>query len=143
MDNQEDFSVPSRAEYIKLARESCTRNFNTPGGNSKNNAKMKDENNNTRHNLFSKKDTTDYYDYTQGDFDISNGSMKVFLIKTICAFMLLFTVLIIDKLNIEYKGISSNAIKNLVSSNAFIEDAENFFVSLFEKGSVSDNNNEN
>lgn len=138
MDHQEDFSVPSRAEYIKLARESCTRNFNSPGSNSKNNTKMKGENKNTRFNLFGKRETTDYYDFTQGEFDLSNGSMKVFLIKTICAFMLFLTVLLIDKLKIEFKGISSNSIENLVSSNEFIEDAENFLVSLFDKGNDSD-----
>lgn len=133
MDHQEDFSVPSRAEYIKLARESCTKNFNTPGINNKGNSKIKGEYKNTKLNFFRKRDTTDYYDYTHGEFDLSNSSMKVFLIKTICAFMLFLTVLLIDKLNIEFKGISSYSIENLVSSNGLIEDAENFLVSLFDK----------
>ncbi len=94
---------------------------------------MKGENKNARFNLFGKRESTDYYDFTQGEFDLSNGSMKVFLIKTICAFMLFLTVLLIDKLNIEFKGISSDSIEKLVSSNEFIEDAEDFLVSLFDK----------
>ncbi len=143
MDHQEDFSVPSRAEYIKLARESCTRNLNAPSGNSKNNGKMKDENNNIKFNLFKKRDTTDYYNFTQGEFDIPNSSMRLFLIRTICAFMLFLTVFIIDKLNIEFKGISSNFIQQLVSSNQGIEDAENFLVSLFDKDKAKENNKGN
>lgn len=139
MDHQEDFSVPSRAEYIKLARESCTRNLNAPSWNSKNNGKMKDENKNIKFNLFKKRDTADYYNFTEGEFDIPSGSMRVFLIRAICAFMLFLTVFIIDKLNIEFKGISSNFIRQLVSSNQGIEDAENFLVSLFDKDKANEN----
>jgi hypothetical protein len=136
MDHQEDFSTPSRAEYIKLARESCTRNLNAPSWSSKNNGKMKDEDKESRFSLFKKKDIPDYYSFTQGEFDIPNSSMRLFLIRAVCAFMLFLTIFIIDKLNIEFKGISSKSIKQLVSSNQGIEDAENFFVSLFDKEKV-------
>ncbi len=57
--------------------------------------------------------------------------------------MLFLTVFIIDKLKIEFKGISSNAIKQLVSSNQGIEDAENFLVSLFDKDKANENNKTN
>ncbi|WP_313128729.1 hypothetical protein [Anaerocolumna sp.] len=139
MDHQEDFSMPSRAEYIKLARESCTRNLNAPSLNSKNNNKMKDENKDLRFNFLKKKDTSDYYDFSQGEFDIPNSTMRIFIIRAICAFMLFLTVFVIDKLKIEFKGISSNTIKESVSSNQGMEDAENFFVSLFDKEKVNEN----
>jgi hypothetical protein len=138
MDHQEDFSMPSRAEYIKLARESCTRNLNAPGLNSKNNSKMKDDNKDIRYNFLKKKDTSDYYNFSQGEFDIPNSTMRIFIIRAICAFMLFLTVFIIDKLKIEFKGISSNSIKELVSSNQGMEEAENFFVSLFDKEKVNE-----
>ena len=140
MDHQEDFCVPSRAEYIKLARESCTRNLNAQGLNNKNNSKIKDENKNIK-GLLKKGAPVDYYSFTQGEFDVPSSSIKFFAIRVICAFMLFLTVFIIDKLNIEFRGISSKSIKQLVASNQGVEDAENFLVSLFDKEKVKENNN--
>ena len=131
MDHQEDFSVTSRAEYIKLARESCARNLNASHINLKHNGKKKSDTGKMHHH--NKRTYIDSYDFDRGELDISPGSMRAFMIRTVCAIMLFLTVLMIDKLNIEFQGISSHSIEELVSSNDGITKAENFFVSLIEK----------
>jgi hypothetical protein len=133
MDNQEQFSVPSRAEYIKLARESCNKNFTTTLGNSKNQKQKYTE---TKLPVKSSWDQiSNSYDSTipSKGFNLSNMSIKILLVRTVLALLLFLTVLLFDKLDLSVKTLNSGYIEKMVTSNQTIEEAENYFVNLFEK----------
>ncbi len=121
MDNQEEYSVPSRAEFIKLARESCTKNLSSVNGNSKNQPSLryKEPNKNNELSLWKQ--------------ELPAISIKLFLIRTICAAMLFLTVLFIDKMDIKWKSLNSEFIQECISSNQVIENAEEVVASFFEK----------
>lgn len=121
MDNQEEYSVPSRAEFIKLARESCTKNLSSVNWNSNNqpSPRYKEPNKNNELGLWKQ--------------ELPTISIKLFLIRTICAFMLFLTVLLIDKMDIKWKLLNSEFIQECISSNQGIENAEEVFASFFEK----------
>lgn len=121
MDNQEEYSVPSRAEFIKLARESCTKNLSSVNCNSKNQPSLryKEPNKNNELSLWKQ--------------ELPTISIKLFLIRTICAVMLFLTVLFIDKMDIKWKSLSSEFIQECISSNQGIENAEEVVASFFEK----------
>lgn len=124
MDNQEEYPNLSRAELIKLARDSCSKNLGPVNRNSKEYglAKQKEQH---------------YYDGRAYDLsgklsEIPPVSIKFFLIRVICALMIFLTVLLIDKLDINFGSVNSDYIRKCVSSNQEIEDAERIVVSFFE-----------
>jgi len=123
MDNQEEYSVSTRAEFIKLARESCAKNLSSMNRNSKNQTLSKSK----------ELSTKNPFTITGSGLDMPAMTIKTFLIRTICALMLFLTVLLIDKMDIKLKVLNSNIIQESVSSNQGIDDAETFFVSFLEK----------
>ncbi len=131
MDNQEHLPVLSRDEYIRLARESCTRNLSYTNGATKNYGtykNLKSEN----PKLWNRADVKNRFSMGRTGLNIPAINLKSFLIRIICALMLFLTIFIIDKFGVKLKAFNSKYIQEMVSSNKSIEDAENFFVSLFE-----------
>ena len=128
MDNQEKYSVPSRAEVIKIARDSCSRNLSSVNKNNKNQIvnKNKDQ---------SMMDRFDFEKQTgaKTPFSLNTMTVKFLLIRVICAFVLFLAVLLIDKFDVKINAVNSEFVQELVSTNKGIEDAENFVVSFFEQ----------
>jgi hypothetical protein len=135
MDNQEGYPVPSRAEVIKLARESCAKNLSSANWSSKNQStnKNKDQNKLDRMGLWKQIGTNNSMTSSENRSDISTIPIRLFMIRAICAFMLFLTVLLIDKFDVKIKVVNSKFIQEMVSSNQKIDDAEEFFVSFFEE----------
>lgn len=131
MDNQEQFTVPSRAEYIRLARESCSKNLSSTHGNSKNQGlyKMKENEKIDKVKLWNH-DKVGSITENQTLFTLSSG--KIILIRTICALLLFLSVFLIDHFDINMKKLNSKFIQESIMSNQTVEDAENFFVSVFQ-----------
>ncbi|MFU0827618.1 MAG: hypothetical protein ACFWTJ_08790 [Lachnoclostridium sp.] len=130
MDNQEQITTISRDEYIRLARESCVRNLDYHGG-------MKNYGGNKR--LFYPKKVRSLNSSGTGDSSLDSGyamskaKVKFFLIRLICAFILFLTIFIIDKFEIKISTFTSKNIEEMVATNQGIQDAEAFFVKLFEQ----------
>jgi hypothetical protein len=135
MDNQEEFSTLSRADLIKLARESCTKNLSSRNFNSRNLASRNLSSSNLDSMYRNSKDKRLYgntYTMTGKKFELPPFSIKFFVIRLLCALMIFLTVLMIDKMNINLKVVNSENIKNCVASNQEIENAEELVVSFFE-----------
>lgn len=133
MDNQEELMAHSRAEYIRLARESCTRNLGS-NHSGKNNNQYKEMQKEQRRAL-STYAKTETYETTLPDVDsiLPVFHFKPVLIRVICCALIFLSVFIIDKFDITIKNFNSNTVKEYISSNEGIEEAQNFFVSLYEK----------
>ncbi len=122
MDNQEEYASLSRADFIKLARESCSKNLGPVSRNNK------------ESNLFRQKEQRGYesksYGTTNSGFEIPPVTIKIFLIRFICALMIFLTVLIIDKMDLNHKVLNSEYFQKSLASNQRLEDAEEAVVSL-------------
>lgn len=136
MDNQEHLQTLSRDEYVRLARESCTRNLSYNGGNIKNHGMNKNKGyiNPDKVRTWDQTDmkSTDM-SMTETHFNMTSINVKSLLIRLICALMLFLTVFLIDKFDVKVKTFDSKYIQDLVSSDQGIDQAENFFVTLFEQ----------
>ncbi|MGB8453834.1 MAG: hypothetical protein WCD89_16105 [Anaerocolumna sp.] len=132
MDNQEQLQALSRDEYIRLARESCTRNLSSGGGN-KNHGVNKNNMKAEKLRSWDQNDMNNGFSLTNTGLNITSINIKSLLIRLICAFILFLSVFIIDKFNVKVKTFDSKYIQDLVSSDQSIDQAENFFVSLFEQ----------
>ncbi len=133
MENQEELMDYSRAEYIKLARESCTRNLgmNHAGKNSNQYKELQRE---QKRALAAYAKTESYHDALPGEnYTLPVIHYKTLLIKVICCALIFLSVFILDKFDITYKNFSSNTVKEYISSTGGIEEAQNFFVSIYEK----------
>lgn len=104
--SHENITVLNRADYIKLARDNCNKNMNSINHN---NVKVMQE-------------TVQ-----------APSSIRRFLTRCVCALLILLAVIIFDKINIQFKTGNSEIIENWINSSQGIEDAENFFVSLYER----------
>jgi len=153
----------TREEYIRLARESCKRNY---AGSSielyedtvaemdtsnviesnlsmddvnhisdiKNNSKLqitelqskkhKEESQSKKHKGFSLRQVKSKTE----EEDLN--SFRFLTIRCICALMLLLSIIVIDKFQVSFFHINSNAINETITSNKGIEMLEDFFVSL-------------
>ncbi len=125
----------SRNEYIRLARESCTRNLSYNGGNIKNNGMGKSKG-------YLKTEKLKAWDYAdlknrqgmaENRFIMSAASLKSLLIRLICALVLFLVIFLIDAFDIKINSFNSRYIQDLVTSNQSMDKAENFFVSLYEE----------
>lgn len=134
MENQEEYSVPSRAELIKLARESCTKNLSSANSNNKNqnSSQYKAQNKSKNQGVARQSDSSNLHTIS-GRVELPTMNLKLFIIRMICAVMIFLTVLIIDKLDIKFQELSSDLIEKCISTNQGMEDAEEFFVSCFEQ----------
>ncbi|MDF2951510.1 MAG: hypothetical protein K0S18_1093 [Anaerocolumna sp.] len=103
--HQEELKVLSRADFIKLARDNCSRNISS----------------------ISSDKNIPYQNIRQ------SSPAKRLLIRFIFALCILLSVIVIDKIDEQFNNKASLAIEKWVSSNQSIEEAEAFFVSLFEK----------
>lgn len=128
MDNQEEYAALSRADFIKLARESCSKNLSPVSRSNK------------ESNLFRQKEYRGYenksYGASNSGFDIPPVTIKLFLIRFICALMIFLTILIIDKLDLNHKTVNSEYFQECLASNQGIKDAEEAvasFISDFVK----------
>lgn len=133
MDNQEQFIAPSRAEYIKLARESCTKNFASSTGNNKNQKLKQKEYNLPVKTAWDQANHLDDFSLPSKGFSLSNMSIKILLARTVLALLLFLSVLLVDKLDFSIKTMNSEYIEKIFTSNQTIEEAEDYFVNLFEK----------
>lgn len=135
MDNQEKYSVPSRAEVIKIARDSCTRNLSSVNKNNKNQnvIKNKDLSMMDRFELEKQTGVKTPFALSGDGLAMSSMTVKLFLIRVICAFVLFLTVLLIDKFDVKLKAVNSEFVQELVSTNKGIEDAQDYVVSFFEQ----------
>lgn len=134
MDNQEHLQAVSRDEYIRLARESCTRNL-SPNGSNRNHGGNKNKGyiNTDKMKTWDKAEDYHKSDFADTGIKMAPITIKSLLIRVICAMLLFLTIFIIDKFDVKIKTFDSNYIKELVSSNQTIDEAEHFFVSLYEK----------
>lgn len=124
MDKQEEFMVPNRAEYIRLARESCNRNQSVNiNGKAKTAYRNKE--------MFMAGDgnlsEAEYIGAGQ-----SNG-MKIFLIRLICASLLFLAVFLMDQFNFHIKQVNVSMIEKQVSNSMEVKEAQDFFVSVWDK----------
>ena len=135
MDNQEKYSVPSRAEVIKIARDSCTRNLSSVNKNNKNQNmfKNKDQSIMDKYELENQTGVKAHFTLPGNGLAMNSMTVKFFLIRLICAFMLFLTVLLIDKFDVKLKAINSEYVQELVSTNQGIEAAQDYVVSFFEQ----------
>lgn len=132
MDNQEQFPGLSRDEYIRLARESCTRNLSY-GGNPKNHGGNKNKGFNNTEKFKVQAGMGHKFNVAGEGFHVSSFKIKSFLIRVICAMVLFLAIFLFDKFDVKIKTFNSQNIKEMVSSNQSIDDAESFFVNLFEQ----------
>jgi hypothetical protein len=134
MDNQEHLQAVSRDEYIRLARESCTRNLG-PNGSYKNHGGNKNKGylNNDKMRTWDNAEEYHKSDFADTGLNMVPVNIKSLLIRVICAMLLFLTVFIIDKFDFKTKTFDSNHIKQLVSSNQTIDEAEDFVISLYKK----------
>jgi len=112
----------SRAEFIREARESCARNLNPVA---KGVGRRSFKNGNLSFNYTRDKN----YD----DSNYSINPVKKVLIKVICAFAIFIAVLTITSLDSRYNTNYGEKIHSWITSDASVERAEEFFVSLLEK----------
>lgn len=130
MDNQEELYPQSRAEYIRLARESCTRNLgiNNLGKNRNLYKEMYKE---QRKALMAS-----YSDANQDKFGdttiLSSVNMKFLLLRIICCCLLFLSVFIFDKFDITIKDFNVDTVKQYITSNEGVKEAQDFFISLYE-----------
>ncbi|WP_033166228.1 hypothetical protein [Clostridium sp. KNHs205] len=126
MDKQEEFMIPNRAEYIKLARESCSRN---QSGNL--NGKV--------HTAYKNKEKLMREEFYPAGVDVPTDrpgqtvNMKLFLVRLICACLLFLTVILMDQFDFSIKEVNVKQIEELVSDNVGVEEAQNFFVTFLDK----------
>jgi hypothetical protein len=133
MDNQEQFTVPSRAEYIRLARESCSKNLSSTNGNGKNQGSNKMKGNEKLDKIKIKIWNQGYAgNITENQTLFTLTPSKLLLIRTVCAFLLFLSVFLIDRFDVKMKIVNSDFIQESILSNQTVEDAENFFVSVFQ-----------
>lgn len=133
MENQEELMVPSRAEYIRLARESCTRNLGSYNLG-KNHNPYKELQKEQRKVLSSYAKTETYQTSLPGEETVVPAfRVKSILVKLICCALIFLSVFIIDKFDITVKNFSSNTVKEYIASNEGMEQAQNFFVTMYEK----------
>ncbi|MFV0344077.1 MAG: hypothetical protein ACK5JH_14530 [Anaerocolumna sp.] len=110
MDEQEELISYSRAEYIRLARESCANNLDSHHmGRNTNKVSLPEVN------------------------GLPNFRVKSLLIRVICCALIFLFVFIIDKFDISLKNVSVGTIQEWISSNKGIEEAQNFIVQMYEK----------
>lgn len=123
MDKQDDYIMPSRAEYIKLARESCSRNHSS-------------NINGKAHNAYKVKEKGLIEDIRTGEArtgEAEGRNFKIFLTRLICASLLFLMVFLMDQFDFSIKQVTVSKIERLVADNIAIEDAQNFFVSFLDK----------
>ena len=132
MENQEELMDYSRAEYIRHARESCTRNLGS-SHSGKNNNQYKELQKEQKRALSAYAKTDTYQTLPGEDFAMPVFHYKSILIRVICCALIFLSVFIIDKFDISVKKFSSDTVKEYISSNEGIEEAQNFFVSIYEK----------
>lgn len=125
MEKQEEYLMPNRAEYIRLARESCSRN---QSGNVNNKAK-----NAYRHKeMFIQDDVG----YVMEENDIKAGQntgMKIFLVRLICASLLFLMIFLMDQFDFKFKQVNTSMIENQISASMGVKEAQDFFVSVLDK----------
>lgn len=109
----------SRADFIKEARESCARNLNPAAKG-------------VGKRSFRKPDFT-YKNINIGDDQIHISPLKKLLIKFLFAFAIFIAVLTISSLDTRYETSYGEKIHTWITSDASVERAEDFFVSLLEK----------
>jgi hypothetical protein len=126
MDRQEEFMIPNRAEYIKQARESCSRNQSVNL-----NGKVQ-----TAYKNKEKLMREEYYPVgvdAPTDRPGQTVNMKIFLVRLICACLLFLTVILMDQFDFSIKEVNVKKIEELVSDNVGVEEAQNFFVTFLDK----------
>lgn len=134
MDNQEHLQALSRDEYIRLARESCTRNLSY-NGNYKNHSGSKNKGYISTDKLkaWDQAETKHKFGFTDAGLNWAPVKIKSLLIRIICALVLFLAIFLIDKFDVNVKSLNSENIQNLVASDQSIDEAENFFVKLFDQ----------
>lgn len=132
MDNQNDYMVSSREEYIRLARESCLKNLGNNTGDI-NTSKT------NQVNLLGSPYSYETNEYGKESFLISSGKInfnqpwiKRLLIRTICALVLFLSIYAIDKLNFTYKELNSQSIETIVTTSRGFDATEEYFAKLFK-----------
>lgn len=113
----------SRADHIKEARESCTRNLNPAA---KAHRRSPTRSNDPSSNTYKKKGFSSW-DYSK------KGPLKAVLIRVACAFAIFITVITINLLDSKYKTDYGNKISTYVTSNVSIEKAQDILVTILEK----------
>ena len=133
MDNQEQLQALSRDEYIRIARESCTRNLGYNGGSKNHNGKMNKGYANAEKIRPWDQSVPSHRPELTDSFVLAPFKVKSLLIRLICALVLFLSVFLFDKFDLKVKTFNSKNIQEMVSSSQSIDDAENFFVNLFEQ----------
>lgn len=134
MDNQEQLQALSRDEYIRLARESCTRNQGYNSGTKNHNGKMnKGYGYTEKIKPFEQSGQSHRPELAASQFGIAPFKVKSLLIRLICALVLFLSIFLFDKFNLKVRTFNSKNIQEMVSSSQSIDDAESFFANLFEQ----------
>ncbi|WMJ88137.1 hypothetical protein [Anaerocolumna sp. MB42-C2] len=135
MDNQEHMRALSRDEYIRMARESCNRNAGYNSSNSKNHGTNKNKGylNSEKFRTWDQAAPVSRHNLSEDGLNMTAVNIKSLLIRTICALILFLTVFIFDKFDLKVNTFNTKYIQDMVTSNQSINQAEDYFVSLFEK----------
>lgn len=133
MDNQEQLQALSRDEYIRIARESCTRNLGYNGTKNHNGKMNKGYAYTEKTRPWDQGGMSHRPELTDSQFTIAPFKIKSLLIRLICALVLFLSIFLFDKFDLKVKTFNSKNIQEMVSSSQSIDDAETFFVNLFEQ----------
>lgn len=120
--------ISSRSELIKRARESCSNNL-SPTRAKGNTQNYEREKKSAKERYSDGKIAPQYYTSTN-TLDAKTVSMKLFMIRAVCAVILLLFVIVVDRLQLTYEELGSDTIKNYIVSNESVTEIEEFFVSL-------------
>lgn len=103
--NEEEFTVLTRSEFIRQARDNCSRNLNPY------NQHKKIEENNIQ----------------------ELSAPKRLLIRGVFALLVLLTVIVLDKIDVKFNTGNGLYIEKMITSNQSIDEAQDFFISIYEK----------
>ena len=108
----------SRSERIREARESCTKNLNSPSRSSIRTA---------RHS---------YKSGGLGNFDGDESylnPLRTLFLRIVVAIAILISIITISSMDTRYKTNYSHSIETWITSSASLESAEDFLVSILER----------
>lgn len=139
----------NRQELIKMARESCEGNLRSSGNGrftyglsrkEEKEAKANRKANTSKKGAMANEIAGNRkVSSTSNTSALSNRqfSLKLLLIRTICASVVVLTVIIIDKFKISYESFDSNYIVKNIESNRVFDKAEEFFTTI-QEGKIVD-----
>ncbi len=133
---EEEQQSLSRAEYILQAREACLKQLNTLTSTRINDLYIGNEDTTSSSPGKKSKDKSSKLFYEGSDEESSSeelASFRFLIIRTICAAVIFLSIFTIDKVKMDWGGISYNTINNYLTDNNHFKKIEDIIVSLLNK----------